>query len=208
MKKQWIFLMAIMAFVLSGCCCTKKEHLTETSVISTLMARRSIRAYQPRIVEREKMDVILECGINAPNAMNRQPWEVRVVDNPELLAEMTAKHIEQNPRAKSQLEGQRNMFRNAMAVAFVAGKTDGYMGGVFDAALLTENMVIAAQSMGIGSCIMGNPVSFFKSEAGRPYLARLGFSEGYELLMTIGFGYPDESPEAKARDKSKVKYID
>ena len=52
-------------------------------VIENIMARRSIRQYKPEPVKRETMDVILNCGINAPNGMNRQSWEVRVVDQPE-----------------------------------------------------------------------------------------------------------------------------
>ena len=41
-----------------------------------------------------------------------------------------------------------------------------------------------------------------------PYLEKLGFSEGYELCLCVGFGYADESPEAKPRDWNKVKYVD
>ena len=41
-----------------------------------------------------------------------------------------------------------------------------------------------------------------------PYLERLGFSEGYELLYCIAFGYPDEAPAAKPRMQEKVKFVD
>ena len=54
-------------------------------VVETIMSRRSIRKYKPEAVEREKMQTIVECGINAPNGMNKQSWEVRVVDNPEFI---------------------------------------------------------------------------------------------------------------------------
>jgi hypothetical protein len=42
----------------------------------------------------------------------------------------------------------------------------------------------------------------------RPYVERLNFSEGYELLYAIGVGYPDETPDAKLRDTTKVQFID
>lgn len=45
------------------------------------------------------------------------------------------------------------------------------------------------------------------SEEAKPYLQRLGFSEGYELLYILAVGYPDEQPAAKPRDASKVKFI-
>lgn len=61
----------------------------ENSVVETIMTRRSIRQYKPQAVEREKMQTIVECGINAPNAMNRQAWEVRVVDNADYINGVT-----------------------------------------------------------------------------------------------------------------------
>ena len=66
----------------------QKEVTMENAVIENIMARRSIRKYKAEPVDRETMAKILECGINAPSGMNRQSWEVRVVDNPELLNEM------------------------------------------------------------------------------------------------------------------------
>lgn len=77
-----------------------------------------------------------------------------------------------------------------------------------DCGLLGANMILTAQSMGIGSCCLGGPVRFMKSPAAAGYLKKLDFSDGYELLYAIAFGYPDEAPAAKPRDTSKVKFID
>ena len=60
------------------------------AVIENIMARRSIRKYKPQTVARDTMNIILECGINAPNGQNKQSWEVRVVDNPEFQNEIKA----------------------------------------------------------------------------------------------------------------------
>ena len=51
------------------------------AVVEAIMSRRSIRKYKDQPVEREKLETIVNCGINAPSGMNRQPWQVRVVDN-------------------------------------------------------------------------------------------------------------------------------
>ena len=72
---------------------------TKNQVVKTIMTRRSIRQYKPEAVEREKMQIIVECGINAPNAMNRQPWEVRVVDNPDYINGVTELYKKANPKA-------------------------------------------------------------------------------------------------------------
>lgn len=180
------------------------------SVIDTIHARRSVRLYKEKPVEREKMDMILECGINAPNAMNRQEWELRVVDSKEWIDRCTAAYvatIEGTPAADRILTPDfKNMFRNAATTVFIAALPSPYAG--VNCGLLGENMILAAQELGIGSCCLGSPAAFLKSEAGSEFLESLGFSEGYELLYAIGFGYPDEKPDAKPRDKSKIKYVD
>lgn len=176
------------------------------AVIGTIMSRRSIRKYKPQPVEREKMELIARCGINAPNGMNRQSWEIRIVDNPEFIDGVTQLYLKENPQAAEE-PGFRNMFRNAPTVVFIANDPSYGMSQI-DCGLLGGNMVLAAKSLGIGSCCLGGPARFMHSPAAAGYLEQLGFSEGYELLYIIGFGYPDESPEARPRDWSKVKFID
>ena len=178
----------------------------ENAVIETILARRSIRKYTAQPVEREKLEQIVKCGINAPSGMNKQPWEVRVVDNAGYIDSLTALYVKANPKAAED-SNFKNMFRNAPAVIFIASPTDG--SGQLDCGLLGENMVLAAQSLGLGTCCLGAPTRFMTSTAeAAPYLDRLGFSENYKLLYAIGVGYPDESPEAKPRDESKVRFID
>ena len=107
---------------------------TGNPVIRTIMERRSIRKYKPESVPREMMDIILRCGINAPSAMNGQPWEVRVVDNPEFIDGVTKLFVESAKDDERMLKmvqdpGFKNMFRNAPAVIFIAGK-DGEGRGI------------------------------------------------------------------------------
>lgn len=179
---------------------------TSDIVIETIMSRRSVRQYQPAAVGRDTMKTILECGINAPNGQNLQSWEIRVVDSPEFIDGVTELFVKANPRAAED-PSFKNMFRNAPTVVFIAHDPSYDMSQI-DCGLLGENMILSAWSMGIGSCCLGGPVRFMKSPEAADYLKRLGFSEGYELLYCIGFGYPAESPAAKDRDASKVRFID
>ncbi len=178
----------------------------ENSVVETIMTRRSIRQYKPQAVEREKMQTIVECGINAPNAMNRQAWEVRVVDNADYINGVTGLYKKANPKVAED-PTFKNMFRNAPTVVFIGRDTQSES-SPFDCGLLAENMMISAWSMGIGSCCLGTPARFMRSPEAAEYLQKLGFSEGYELLYCIGFGYPDETPAAKPRDAAKVKFVE
>ena len=178
----------------------------ENQVISTIMNRRSIRKYQPQAVEREKMDIILECGINAPNGQNKQSWEIRVVDNPELLNEMKEAMAKGHPNMNPEMV--KGCFRGAPTMVFIA-RDKSYDFSAYDCALLAENMVLSAWSMGIGSICLGSPVRFLTDNAECiPYVEKLGFSEGYELSLCVGFGYPDGTPEAKPRNKEKIIYIE
>ena len=203
------------SFLFSGCSSKSNEERqedtiaeasTKNNVIDAIMSRRSIRKYKDTPVEREKLQQIVDCGVNAPSGMNKQPWQVRVVDNPEYINGINEIFVKQNPDMANQ-EGFKNMFRNAPAVIFIASPVDG--SGQLDCGLLGENIILAAQSLGLGTCCLGGPIAFIKnSEEALPYLRRLDIPTDYSLLYAIAVGYPDESPEAKPRDMSKVKFID
>lgn len=185
---------------------TPVQDSLKNQVVETIMTRRSVRQYKPQAVEREKMQTIVECGINAPNAMNKQPWEVRVVDNADYINGVTELYKKANPKAAED-PAFKNMFRNAPTVVFIGHDTESES-SPFDCGLLAENMMISAWSMGIGSCCFGSPARFMKTPEAAEYLQKLGFSEGYELLYCIGFGYPDEAPAAKPREAAKVKFVE
>lgn len=185
---------------------TPVQDSLKNQVVETIMTRRSVRQYKPQTVERDKMQTIVECGINAPNAMNKQPWEVRVVDNADYINGVTELYKKANPKAAED-PAFKNMFRNAPTVVFIGHDTKSES-SPFDCGLLAENMMISAWSMGIGSCCLGSPARFMKTPEAAEYLQKLGFSEGYELLYCIGFGYPDEAPAAKPREAAKVKFVE
>ena len=179
----------------------------KNTVIETIMTRRSVRKYQPQAVNRDTMQIILECGINAPNAINKQAWEVRVVDNPEFINGITEVFKKVSPKM-AEAPDFKNMFRNAPTVVFIANDTTFPFSQV-DCGLMAENMMLSAWSMGIGSVCLGSSAHFINNTPeAAPYLEKLGFSENYKTLVCIGFGYPAETPAAKPRDKGKVKFVD
>lgn len=207
--KKTLVTIGVLACMFASCQSKQETDTTcdqENPVVSTIMARRSIRKYKPQPVEREKMDLILQCGINAPNGQNKQSWEVRVVDNPILLDEMKEAIAKGHPNMPAEMA--KGCFRGAPTMVFIARDTK-YDFSPYDCGLLAENMVLSAWSMGIGSVCLGSPVRFLTDNAECvPYLEKLGFSEGYELSLCVGFGYAEETPEAKPRDWGKVKYVD
>jgi nitroreductase len=175
-------------------------------VLSSIMARRSVRKYLDKPVEHEKLETIVRAGINAPSGMNRQPWIVRVVESQQLIADVTEVYKQENAEQVKRDKDFKNMFRNAPNLICVCTPAKG--GGELDAGLLGENMMLAAQSMGLGTCCLGGPVRFLKAnEKCKFFMDRLDIPSDYQLNYIIAVGYPDEQPEAKPRDASKVKYI-
>lgn len=179
--------------------------LYSNDVIKAIMDRRSIRRYLDKPVEHEKLEVVVRCGINAPSAVNRQPWIVRVVEDQQLIKDVTEVYKKENAEQVKRDANFKNMFRNAPNLICVCTPKNG---GDLDAGLLGENMMLAAQSLGLGTCCLGGPVRFLNSNANAKFfIDRLDIPEGYQLNYILAIGYPDESPAAKPRDPSKVKFI-
>ena len=175
----------------------------ENAVVENIMTRRSIRQYKDCPVARETMETILECGINAPSGQNKQSWEIRVVDNPETMAEIINLMAEGNPNVdKGMIKG---CFRNAPTMVFIANDPS-YDFSVIDCGILSQNIMLSGWSLGVGSVCLGSPVRFLRNAP--EAIAKLEFSEGYTPVICIGMGYPAENPEAKPRDFGKIRFID
>ncbi len=157
-------------------------------VLSNIMARRSVRKYLDKPVEHEKLETVAQAGINAPSAMNRQNWAVRIIEDQKLMADV------------------KDMCRNAPNLICVCAPSNGRFD--LDAGLMGQNMMLAAQSLGLGTCIQTGPIRFLTTdEKAKAFRDSLDIPEDYKLLYVIAIGYPDEQPAAKPRDASKVKYI-
>lgn len=201
MKRLIFCLIALM-----GVLAMSAQDVFENEVINNIMARRSVRQYLDQPVEHEKLAVVVQAGINAPSGMNRQPWIIRVVEDQQLIAEVNEVYKQENPEQVARDANFKNMFRNAPNLICVCTPAQG--GGELDAGLLGENMMLAAQSLGLGTCCLGGPVRFLlANERCKFFIDRLDIPEDYKLNYIIAIGYPDEQPAAKPRDESKVKYI-
>lgn len=212
MKLRTILLLTLTAALSLSSCqnsdATMKQ--TDTPVIDAIMARRSIRQYKETPVPRELLQKIAECGVNAPNAMNKQEWEVRILDDANYMNEVTELMKQEMPQfVNSDAPGFRNAFRNATALIAVACPDDEMGMTLINVGLMGENMCLAAQELGLGTCVMAAPSIFMNSSASaKPYLDKLGFTPGYKLRYFLAVGYPDETPNAKPRDLGKIKFVE
>lgn len=210
MKK---LLLGMAAALLLTACNENREQreaaTTDTARVVTdlMMSRRSIRAYKDSTISRETLKAILKCGINAPNGMNRQSYEIRVIDSPTLIDSITKAVVKDNPKI-AERAGFKNIFVNAPCVVCIAYDTQYDMAQI-DCGLLGENILLAAWAKGIGSCCLGSSARWIlNSPSAKPYLDRMAFSKGYELLYCIALGYPDETPDARPRRDDMIKFVD
>jgi nitroreductase len=151
-----------------------------------ISARRSVRAYDSRPVEEEKLEKLLAAALSAPTACNLQPFRILVV--------RTAGREEELKRIYG-----KPWFTAAPLVLLVCAlpgtawsRRDGKNYADVDAAIVMEHIVLAATALGLGTCWVG---------AFDPAVARevLGLEPGWEPLVFTPLGYAAESPEARPR---------
>lgn len=215
MKK--VYLLLTIVLLISSCQQQEKKETSmenkKNEVVENILKRRSIRSYKPDLINQNQMDTILQCAINAPSALNKQSWEVRVIQNQELLKEINDGFInyakEKNmPGSASRVnEPGFSVFHGAPVLIIVASEKDNFYSPI-DCGLLGQNILLAAESMDIGTCVIGSLKAYFDTpEAQEKIIPRFELSEGYEVLYTISIGYKNEYPDAKPRDKAKAKII-
>ncbi len=204
MKK--ILLLPFLALAVLSCTTPKTQEPMQNEVINAIMSRRSIRQYHQVPVGRDTIMQIMTCGINAANGQNKQSWEVRIIDNPTTMQQVQDLMAAGNPALPAEMV--RGCMRGAPVMTFIA-RDKGYDFSAYDCGLLAGNVMLAAQSLGVGSICLGSPVRFINdAENSTEILSLLGFSENYELSLCVGLGYANETPAAKPRDINKVQFVD
>ena len=204
--KKILFLLIMASITLIGCAPSAPQEQTENAVIEAIMARRSIRQYHATPVGRDTLMQIMTCGINAANGQNKQSWEVRIVDNPTTMTQIQDLMAAGN--AKLDPAMVKGCMRGAPVMVFIARDLN-YDFSAYDCGLLAGNILLSAQSLGVGSIVLGSPVRFINdAETRAEILHILGYSENYELCLCVGLGYAAEAPDAKPRDINKVQFVD
>ena len=179
-------------------------------VIKTILERRSVRAYTDRQLQQEDLDLILEAGRFAPTAHNGQPWHFTVVQNPALMDEINAKAkavmatFEDEWLSGMGKNPEAHLTYHAPTVIFVSAR-EGAMGFQTDTCAAIQNMMLAAESLGIGSVWVGL-LWFFMGLEEAPGMLRI--PEGYKLAHAAAFGYA-KGPKlpAPVRNPDVVSYI-
>lgn len=168
----------------------------EQAVLDNIATRTSIRDYEARPVEKEKVEKMLRAAMAAPTAMNKQPWHFVVVEQRSVLDSLA----DANPNAK--------MLLKAPLAIVVCGDMDKVIEGggrdfwIQDASAATENLLLAAHAMGLGAVWTG---AYPSEERCKAISTTLSLPDNLVPLNMIVIGYPAEHPQPK--DKFKEENI-
>lgn len=157
--------------------------------------RRSIRRYTDQKIDAQQIKNLLTAAMYAPSAVNRQPWHFVVIDDPALMERI----MEVHPHAR--------MLNTASHAIVVCGDEllqhgEGYW--VVDCGAATQNLLLAAQTMGLGACWVGlHP----REDRKIAFSRLLQLPSHIKPFAMVALGYPDEKKKRPDRfHAEKVKY--
>lgn len=183
-------------------------------IIDALLGRRSIRRYLQKPVSKDIIDTIIHTAIWAPSSMNSQPWHFTVIDNQDMLDEIS--RIAHEIKIETGMEEHlldvdpnsidAHIFYKAPIVIIISGRDDTLSPDPnVDCALAAYTAVLAANSFGLGACITDLYSGFsIQDDAAE----MLNLDHHYTPYYGVALGYPDESYPVMAplRKSDNVSY--
>lgn len=182
-------------------------------VMGAIYSRRSVRAYTGEPVSREVLEALMQAAVQAPTAMNLQPWGFGVIEGVERLraySDRTKAGLLANLANLPALEQYRehfespefSIFYGAPACVIVFSRTGSPMAD-FDCAMAAQNLMLAAFEQGLGTCWIG----FFGFLLNRPEVkAELGVPEDWKAIAPIIVGHPGQTPEPVEKAAPQVSF--
>ncbi len=183
--------------------------------IKTILDRRSIRSYQSRQIGDQELQEILLAGQYAPTAMGEQPWHFTVLQNPDLLEKLQKQcksvflHSDNEGLRAAASREEYHVFYHAPTLLIVSGDALAIT-PLQDCVLAMENMLLAAASLGIGSCWVHSVVMLCGNSEGASAFRslELGIPEGYIPFAAAVFGYSTMPlPKASPRKPGAVSIL-
>lgn len=181
---------------------------SEISIYEAILARRSVRSYTPKIVEKSTIKTLLEAAVHAPTAMHEEPWAFVIIQDKQLLKDISdlAKPALINETssedAKRKFHMQDifkqpnfNIFYDAGTLILICGKTSEPF-ATADCWLAAENMMLVACAMGLGTCVIGCSLLVFNEPEIK---AKLRISDKFSAVAPIIVGYPAEESAPATR---------
>jgi nitroreductase len=183
------------------------------NVLDVIKERRSVRSFMPKQIADSEIATIIEAGTYAPSGRGDQSWHFTVVQNIELLYELS-ESVKQiyasldNPFLQSQGKSESyHLYYHAPTTIIVSGHKEALLPKL-DCAVCVQNMLLAAESLNIGSCWISGIDLLAAAEGGSAILEKLSIPHCYEPYFQVALGFKrGENPNAAPRKKNDVNFI-
>ena len=179
--------------------------MLHNETIDTILSRQTIREFLPEQISDAMLDTLLHAAKAAPSGRNGQPCHVRFVQNNALLHEMhlAFKNLVGWDTPAYTRSDTNPFYHNAPTFIFIYTDGDSAM----DAGLMAENICIAAESLGLGTVIVGSVGTLMNDNAGQMFKEALHIPASFRFQIGIGVGYPNETPPKKPRFDDRMEII-
>jgi len=171
--------------------------------IEDIITRRSVKKYLDKLVPAELIEEIVKAGMYAPSGMNMQSAMILAVTNKEMRDRLSRINLEiVMGKNLTTTSGHSDPFYGAPVVLVVLAKKDSFT-RIYDGSLVMENMMVAANSLGLGSCWIHRAKETFETEEGKQILLDLGITDEYEGIgnCIVGYAAPDAlKPQIPRKD--------
>ena len=163
--------------------------------------RRSVKKYTDKPVPRELIEKVCRAGTWAATGMGRQSPIILAVTNKEVRDKLS--------EINAEVMGAKNDPFFGAPVVLVVLANKAMPTAIYDGSLVMGNMMIEAESLGLGSCCIHRAKEEFETEYGKRLLKELGIEGEYEGIGNLILGYGDgEKPRPKPRKENYVYHID
>ena len=171
-------------------------------IIKSMIERRSIRKFKSDTVSEKDINAVIEAGLYAANGRGNQGVKIIAVTNTQLRNRIS----EENRKIGGWAEGFDPFYGAPVVLIVIADKTRPTY--LYDGSLVMGNLMLAAHSLGLGSCWIHRAKEEFESNFGREILNKLSIDGDWEGIGHCAIGYADgELPKAPERKPDRVYYV-
>lgn len=175
-------------------------------VVEAILKRRTIRAYKDAPLSRETLETLLDCAMWAPSGRNSQPCHIRVIKDKALLDELDNdfwNKVGRGTPAYTKCD-VNPVYQGAPALFLIYTPTEDQM----NSGLAAENIAIAAEGMGLGTCIIASVGSLLKAEEGEKWKKIIDIPEDFKFQIAVAVGEKDEDPAPKERKPENFRIVE